>query len=197
MKRSVRHDLPPWPGWDEILRLYAKAEDTHFPEESKLYFLVFFETGCRVSEGLQLRPEQFKVNDYAIQVYNAPVLKRRKRETRNILIKLEDNPLSYELLDYLDECNTTYLLPRRKQFSREIVSDQATSRSNVYRKVREIDPGLWVHGLRGMRASHLVAERGFNVFNLTKWFNWRSADMAVHYTQSVDMAKALGIPEVP
>ncbi len=197
MKRSVRHDLLPWPGWDEILRIYAKAEDTHFPEESKLYFVVFFETGCRVSEGLQLRPEQFKVNDYAIQVYNAPVLKRRKRETRNILIKLEDNPLSYELLDYLDECNTTYLLPRRKQFSREVVSDQATSRSNVYRKVREIDPGLWVHGLRGLRASHLVAERGFNVFNLTKWFNWRSADMPVNYTQSVDMAKALGIPDVP
>ena len=35
------------------------------------------------------------------------------------------------------------------------------------------------------------------VFNLTKWFNWRSADMAVHYTQSVDMAKAMGIPEIP
>ena len=179
------------------MRLYSKAEETNFPEESKLYFVVFFETGCRVSEGLQLRPEQFKVNDYAIQVYNAPVLKRRKRETRNILIKLEDNPLSYELLEYLDECTTTYLLPRRKQFSREIIPDQATSRSNVYRKVREIDPSLWVHGLRGLRASHLVAERGFNVFNLTKWFNWRSADMAVHYTQSIDMAKALGIPEVP
>lgn len=197
MKRSVKHDLTPWPGWDEIMRLYTSADYTRFPDESRLYFAVFFETGCRVSEGLQLKPEQFKNNEYAIQVYNAPVLKRGKRETRNILIKIEDNPLAYELLDFLDECTTKYLLPRRKKFSREIISDQATSRSNVYRKIREIDPSLWVHGLRGLRASHLVAERGFNVFNLTKWFNWRSADMAVHYTQSVDMAKVLGIPEVP
>lgn len=159
---------------------------------------MFFETGCRVSGGLQLRPEQFKWNDYTINVYTAPVLKRGRRETRNILIKLEDNPLSHELLDYIDACTTKYLLPRRKKFSREIIPDQATSRSNVYRKIKEIDPCLWVHGLRGLRASHLVVERGgFNVFNLTKWFNWRSADMAVHYTQSVDMAKALGIPEIP
>ena len=87
MKRSVRHDLPPWLGWDKFLKLYQKASETRYPEESKLYFVVFFETGCRVTEGLQLKPEQFKINDYAIQVYNVPVLKRGKRETRNILIK--------------------------------------------------------------------------------------------------------------
>ena len=197
MKRSVRHDLPPWPGWNEIMRLYAKAEDTRFPEESKLYFVVFFETGCRVSEGLQLRPEQFKWNEHAIHVYNAPVLKRGHRETRNILIKLDDNPLAYELLDLLEFCKTEFLLPRRKKFTRQIIPNQATSRSNVYRKVREIDPSLWVHGLRGFRASHLVAERGFDVFHLTRWFHWKSADMAIHYSQAVDMARALGIPEIP
>ena len=197
MKRSVRHDLPPWLGWEKIMNLYRKAENTRYPEESKLYFTFYFETGCRVSEGLLVRPEQFKRNEYAIHVYNVPVLKRNKRDTRNILIKLEDNPLAYELLNFLDECNTKYLLPKHKKFSREIIPDQHTSRSNVYRKICEIDSSLWVHGLRGLRASHLVAERGFDVFLLTRWFNWKSADIAVHYTQTADMAKALGIPEIP
>jgi len=63
--------------------------------------------------------------------------------------------------------------------------------------VSRFDSGLWVHGLRGLRASHLVRERGFDVFNLTRWFNWKSADMAIHYTQSKDMAKILDIPEIP
>ena len=197
MKRSVRHDLPPWPGWERLMGLYYKAEETRYPKESQLYFALYFETGCRVSEGLQLRPEQFKWNRHAIHIYNAPVLKRGQRETRNILIKLEDNPLAYELIEFLDECNTQFILPQRKKFSREVVPDQATSRSNVYRKIRAIDSGLWVHGLRGLRASHLVAERGFDVFHLTRWFNWKSADMAVHYAQTIDMAKALGIPEIP
>lgn len=96
---------------------------------------------------------------------------------------MEDNPLAYELLDILDRCNTQYLLPRRKKFSREIIPDQHTSRSNVYRKIREIDPSLWVHGLRGLRASHLVAERGFDVFNLTKWFNWSDTKVPTTYVQ--------------
>jgi integrase len=73
LKRSVRHDLPPWSGWPEIMRLYSKAEDTRFPEESKLYFAVFFETGCRVSEGLRLRPEQFKWNERA-RAQGSPLL---------------------------------------------------------------------------------------------------------------------------
>jgi integrase len=196
-KRSVKHDLPPWNGWDELLYLYSKAEDTKFPEESKLYFAVYFETGCRVSEGLQLTPDQFRWNEYAIHVYTVPVLKRKERETRNILIKIEDNPLANELIDFIESCNTRYLLPKRRQFTRELVKNEHTSRSNVYRKINEIDSSLWVHGLRGLRASHLVAERGFDVFNLTRWFNWVSSDMAIHYAQSVDMAKVLDIPVIP
>ena len=196
-KRSVRHDLPPWSGWDYILDLYAKCEHTKYPDESRLYFAVYFETGCRVSEGLQLTPEQFRWNDHAISVYNVPVLKRRKRESRNILIKIEDNPLAHELIDFVEACTSKYLLPRRLQFTRRVIDDQHTSRSNVYRKINSIDPSLWVHGLRGLRASHLVAERGFDVFHLTRWFNWVSSDMAIHYAQSVDMAKALGISDIP
>lgn len=196
-KRSVKHDLHPWPGWEEILNLYSKCDNTIYPDESRLYFTVYFETGCRVSEGLMLTPGQFRWNETAISVYNVPVLKRRRRETRNILIKIEDNPLALELIDFLESCSTKYLLPRRLQFSRSLVSDEHTSRFNVYRKIKEIDQSLWVHGLRGLRASHLVAERGFDVFHLTRWFNWVSSDMAIHYAQNVDMAKTLGISDIP
>ena len=146
IKRSVRQDLPPWSGWDYILNLYNKCEHTKYPDESRLYFTVYFETGCRVSEGLQLTPEQIRWNDHAISVNNVPVLKSRKRETRNVLISLEDNPLAHELLDFVEDCKTKYLLPRRLQFSRQIVGDQHTSRSNVYRKKidRSKSLGPWI-----------------------------------------------------
>jgi len=196
-KRSVKHDLGPWAGWENMMHLYSRCDETRYPEECKLYFSVFFETGCRVSEGLQLRPDQFKYNEFAIQISNVPVLKRKKRETRNILISLDNNPLAHELLVFVEECNTKYLLPRRQQFTRNIIDGHHTSRSNVYRKITSIDSSLWVHGLRGLRASHLVAERGFDVFTLTRWFNWVSSDMAIHYAQTVDMGKQLGIPELP
>ena len=103
-KRSVRHDLPPWPGWKKIIELYKKSGDTRYPDECRLYFVVYFETGCRVSEGLLLSPNQFKWNEQAISVHNVPVLKRRKRETRSILIKIENNPLAHDLIDFIETC---------------------------------------------------------------------------------------------
>ena len=150
-----------------------------------------------ISDALQLQPYQFRYNEDAIYILNVPVLKKHRRSSRNILIKIDDNPLANDLIDMIENCTTRYLFPRHQKFSRKILHELHTSRSNVYRKVNAIDPCLWPHGLRALRASHLVSERGFNVFELTRWFNWRSSNMALHYTQSQSMAEVLGIKQIP
>lgn len=53
------------------------------------------------------------------------------------------------------------------------------------------------HALRGLRARHLDNERGFDVINLARWFSWKSANMALHYAQSMEMARLFGFPKIP
>jgi len=216
-RRSVLEDLPEWPGWPAFLNYYEAINEAPFPEYSRLYFVTIFEIGCRESEAILLRPTQFTWNDEAIYVRDVPVDKKKKRvktgrllpngrpemigvkkvHSRNVLVKLEENPLADVLIDLVESCDTDYLLPARKRCSREIISDRHTSRGTVYNRITEIHEDLWPHGIRGYRASHLVHERDFTVRDLVKWFEWEGADMALHYTRTKDMAKAMGIKDIP
>jgi hypothetical protein len=50
-----------------------------------------------LNEAVELQPDQFRVNDYAIVCQRAAVLKKRERASRNIFIKLDRlNPFGYE-----------------------------------------------------------------------------------------------------
>lgn len=197
VRRSVIHDLPDLPGWEKFLGYLDHTREAPYPDDSRPYFIVVFETGCREGEVIQLRRDQFKYNEEAIVVKNAPVLKK-KRDTRDIIIKLNDrNPLAFELVDLIDECDTDYILPARTPFSRSIIKDRHTSPKTVYNRISEIHRDLWPHGLRGYRASMLVHERDFKVQQLVSWFKWEKADMAIHYTRTKDLAHDMGIKELP
>ncbi len=216
-RRSVKKDIPDWPGWDEFMGLYKACDNAKYPEDSRLYFEVLFETGCRESEAILLRPEQFKYNEEAIMVSRAPVDKKKRRvktgrtlpdgepefksvkqyETRDIFIKLENNPIAHNLIESIKKCDTEYVLAAKMPFSREVIRDQHTTRATVYNRISEIHPDIWPHGLRAYRASHLVYERDFDVQDLVAWFKWQSADVAVHYTQTKNMARKMGITKIP
>ena len=71
------------------------------------------------------------------------------------------------------------------------------SPKTVYNRITELDPDLWPHALRGYRASMLVYERAFSVQDLMSWFEWQSADSATHYTKTKDIAKTMGINNLP
>ena len=58
-------------------------------------------------------------------------------------------------------------------------------------------PDLFPHLLRGYRAGMFVTERDFSIQELMRWFDWKSADMAVHYTRIRDMAESMGIENIP
>lgn len=198
MKRSVLYDLPDWPGWVKFMNIFDNASNAPYPSDSRLYGTLIFETGCRLEEVIKIKPEMFFYNDEAIIVKNVPLLKKKKRDTRDIVIKIDDlNPLAPLLIEYVELCESEYLLPGRKKFTREIEGWRHISPKTVYNRISEIHPDLWPHALRGYRASMLVAERGFSVQDLVTWFEWSSADMALHYTRTKDIAQSMGIRYLP
>lgn len=198
MRRSILHDLPDWPGWDRFMEMFDNVVNAPYPEDSKKYGIILFETGCRKAEVVMLKPGMFRWNDEAIIGQNVPVLKKGKRATRGIVIKLDEkNPLGYDLIEYLASCDTEYLLPGRSPFFRAIQPWRHISVKTVYNRITEIHPELWPHALRGYRASMFVYERDFKVRDLVSWFDWSSADMALHYTKTRDMAEAMGIENIP
>ena len=198
MRRSIVHDMSDWPGWTTFMEMLDGSKKAPHPEDSEKYATIIFETGCRRGEVILLKPDMFRWNDHAIAIRNVPVLKKRGRATREIIIGLDSlNPLGDRLVDYVEDCDTEYLLPGLTKFSREVEPLRHVSPKTVYNRVTEIHPDLWPHALRGYRASMLVYERGFSVQMLVAWFNWKSADMALHYTKTRDMADAMGIKVLP
>lgn len=191
-RRSVLHDAPSgWVGWNTILRLHSEAlalDKIDGTKEHSLYFSSIFETGGRLNEVLSLKPTQVKWNNKAIKVEHMEVLKRRMRFTRNVIIKRDMNdPLAEVLLQHVKDCTTKYLLPGYGQpFSKTIDPDEHASDAYVYNNILEISPDIWCHWLRDQRSWHLSAPveqggRGFDVYLLRAWFEWKTLDMPAHY----------------
>lgn len=209
-RRSVEHDGEDhWVGWERIEELYKRAVRLDEEEDTNayaLYFVTLFETGGRISEVLTLAPKQFVWNEEYILIRRMEVLKRRKRFTRNVAIKIEGDPLAPILIDFVEDCKTTYLLPGygHVRFGREIVPNSHISKYPVYTKIIAIDPDIWPHWLRDQRSWQLSAKpeeggRGFDAYLLKAWFEWARIDMATHYAgrrEEKDILAALGLKEV-
>lgn len=209
-RRSIIHDAPAhFVGWETILEYYEKAKkiDSKFgTNERALYFVTFFETGGRKSEVLLLRPSQIYWNEDSIRIENMEVRKRRVRFTRNVLIRIdENNPLAEKFIDFVQDCDTKYLLPGRVPFHGSIDPDRHISASTVYNKVCEINENVWPHWIRDQRAYHLAAKkkdggRDLGPYDHRAWFEWARMDMPLYYVgkrTEKDIAKALGITTMP
>ena len=197
-KRSVEHDYRDWPGWERFMMIFAGADRAPFPEDSRKYATILFETGCRISEVVQLKPDMFTWNEDAVVCWTAPLLKKGEKATRRIYIKLDDrNPLGYALVEYLEACKTEYLMPGLKRFTRAIEPWRHVSVKTLYNRITELHPSFFPHILRGYRAGMLVTERNFSMRQLMAWFDWKSADMAAHYTKIRDIPESMGIKNIP
>ena len=208
-RRSILHDAPQhWVGWDRIMELYRHALTLKSLGERlfhSLYFSTLFLTGSRISEVLRLRPGQIHWNDEIIKIENMEVLKRRRRFTRNVIIKIEDNPLTLPFIDHVEDCDTRYLLPGfGVPGGRTIDPNSMVSRVYVYERICEIDPDVWPHWIRDQRSWHLSAEieqdgRGFDSYELKEWYAWASMDMPAHYAGrrgEEDILRKLGIQDI-
>lgn len=195
-KRKVQDSRHRFPGFLRLQNLYDKCPS---PEHEAI-FLTLFHTGCRVSESIKLRRDMCAWNDDAIYVYGAQVLKHKKKATREVMIPNDpENPLYPRFLEYLERCKTVYLLPAYQKFTHSLVPDMHTTRSTVYTKLREVDPSLFPHLLRGWNAGYFVDRYGLSAFDLQQLFNWKSAETPAFYarTREKDLEKKLGIGEAP
>jgi len=208
-KPSVMNDLPEWPGWDIMNDYLLTSTRAKYGKDSSNYLIMLMEFGCRRNEAVQIRTEQVHYNSEAIVVKRVPVTKYRSAKVRDIIIiRDEKNPWSEPFLDYLAGVNHEYLFPARTKQYRTIIPSKHTTGRTVYSRISEIDSSLlledvesrdimWPHGIRGLKASMLVEERGFTVQMLMKWFEWTHPGMAIHYTRTRDLAKAMGIVNLP
>lgn len=208
-RRAITHDAPDhWVGWDRILELHDMAIqiDKRFDtNQHSLYFVVIFETGGRKGEVVLLRPEQVRWSDDAIKITRMEVFKHRKRHTRNVYIKIEDNPLAPIFIKYVEACDTKYLLPGYgTRFGRIIDPESHISTTHVYNKICSISPDIWPHWIRDQRSWHLSAKiheggRGFDSYMLKAWFAWSSMDMPSYYAgrrTEKDIRRELGIEDI-
>ena len=199
-RRSIKKQYKDWPGWTRFMMIFAGADRAPHPEDSKKYATILFETGCRISEVILLKKDMFTWNDGAVIGWHVPVLKKKGETdaTREVMIKLDErNPLGYALVEYLEACETEYLLPGLVPFSRAVRPGAHASRKTCYNRITEMHKDLFPHILRGYRAGMLVNERNFSMRQLMGWFDWKSADMATHYTKIRDMAASMGIKKIP
>jgi integrase len=200
-KRGI-NALPPWSGINHIMRYYRLAEAAPYPDDSRDAMTLLFEGGFRCSESTKIRREMCNYNDEAIVIRRAPVLKKKKPKDRlrDVIIRRDaKDPLANELVKLIDR-SEDYLLPGYLPFTHTPVSSRGACRKTIYNRIIEISSELFPHALRSYRASFLVWERGFDLRELVNWFSWESQagiQMALHYTSQVDMAKKLGITNLP
>lgn len=156
-------------GWSALGNLVKDAPS----EETAALIATTFETGCRISEALGLKPSQFVREDDYITVYGIEVLKISKKlplaqRRRNVPISLED-PLVPTMMNYVNNCSS------EKLFS--------YNRWKAYREIRKTNPAWWPHRLRGERACQLAMEHRFTVPDLQKFFGWVSTATPTIYVK--------------
>lgn len=111
-------DVPTWIGWDAMFDYYRKCPT----DEYKKLFCTLFESGGRVSEVARLRPRQFSWNDECVVMNKMDVFKYRQRKKRDVYILRDElNPLAGDLIDFVEDCDTDFLFPRRMPLTSEVV----------------------------------------------------------------------------
>lgn len=146
-----------------------------------------FETGGRISEVLSLEKRNFKLEKKYVIVIGMKVGKRFKKtgeyldENNHVrwktrLVKayrtfpiLRTEPLTEHLIAWINQCNEGKLFK--------------IGRVRSYQIVTKINPDVWCHWFRSQRASQLALEYGFSVHDLVEFFNWKTLEMAIHYSR--------------
>lgn len=204
-KPSVITDLPEWPGWITMDKYLETTAMSPYPDDSKNALIALLQSGCRRNEAVTIKKEQVHYNKEVINIKRVPVTKYRSAMVRDIIIPRDKkNPWGDKLIDYVETLDHEYLFPAKTRRYRTIVPNKHTTGRTLYNRISEIDSSLlledrnmWPHGVRGLCASMLVAERDFTVQMLMKWFEWTHPGMAIHYTRTRDLAKAMGIRKLP
>ena len=169
IEKRGRFAVPKFCGWGALEEFYYKCPSN----ELAGLFAVLFETGCRVSEALELRKEMFVYDDEKwLTVYRAPVLKKKENAPigdryRNIPI-LRSEPLVSPMMRYVSSCEDR-LFNKTRQWA--------------WYNIVKVDERWWCHRIRSERATQLHVEYGYEVPELMKFFNWSEPKEALEYVK--------------
>ena len=184
-RRSIKKDFLSFCGWDVLLEL---VEDLDPLPRALVAFL--FETGGRASEILTLKHNQIDTQDPEIlMVRRMKVLKHRKDMDRTFPIWRQD-PLVAPMLEYInqrprDSPIFPFSYSKLYKIIRDLQKPLFEQKQGV--KLGERGEGVVKHGpwyphrFRAERASQLVVEKNFSVFELMKWFGWTRSDTPTFY----------------
>ncbi|MCJ7632707.1 hypothetical protein MUP77_10005 [Candidatus Bathyarchaeota archaeon] len=198
MRRTINLNGIPWIGWPKLMGLYKKSLEN---PRSAASFLAIFETGCRVSEAIMLKPEMFEPKPFGLLASRIPCRKRGSKKAGTIRIEPRDfiipnDPLTADFKTFIESRkDKPYLFPRLIPLSGDAIEDRHEHTFTMYRDISGIDPILFPHFLRHQRASQLANEREPDPYKLREWFNWKSLDTSAEYIKGTlrDQAKWLGV----
>ena len=163
-----RFAVPRFCGWPALMEFHDKCGT-----EIAGLFSILFETGCRVSEALQLHKDMFVYDDDEwLTVYRAPVLKKKEAAPigdryRNIPI-LRSELLVEPMMKYVARCDDR-LFYRTRQWA--------------WQNIVKADESWWCHRIRSERATQLHNEYRYEVPELMKFFNWSEPKEALEYVK--------------
>ena len=151
---------------DEIENIVRGCSDNKIRALISLFYI----TGWRVSEVIQIRKEDFNINDGYVYLTGVALKRRDKREYRHVIKFSVNTPLFEYVNNYL---NT--LEPIQKLFP-------LMTRQLALYYIKKEKKNLFCHLFRHTRASRL-AEIGGTEFQLQTWFGWKYGNMASEYVR--------------
>ena len=173
-KRHSVGEIEEFVGWGKLADICKAAES----QRDRAFPATLFETGCRVSEGIQLTAGTFDLSDAEwVRCVDVPIVKQKKVGPTRTFSFLKSEPLFSVMEPYLSGLKST---DRLFPFSRQ----------RAYQIVRKLGSkaGLevWDHWFRSQRASQMGAEYRLSESQLMEWFKVKDPSWARRYCKLGD-----------
>jgi len=163
---------------DEVKGLIAKTSNPML----KCLIAILFAFGCRISEALELRRKDVRVEGDYLAI-RFPLKKRRIR--RGIRPTIErrldlNHYLAPIILDWVSKIENpdSYIFPSRHR-------GKHLSRVRAWELLKQLDERIWPHLFRHSLAT-LMAEAGASAIEMVAWFGWASMDTALKYIRMTE-----------
>jgi integrase len=137
-------------------------------QETSEIIALTYATGSRISELIQIVPEDITIENNYLQII-CPVLKKRKQTNfkRIALVRIDETWLTQPILNLCKKTKPLTPLITHNRFK-------------LFRIIKEAT-GLNPHMFRAIRASHLVKIHKFNGHQLKHFFGWSSVSPSDFY----------------
>lgn len=162
-------------GWGKLLEI-CQASGQNQRNGALPAFL--FETGCRVSEAIQLRRDHFEVKEGWVRCLEVPIVKQKISKASRTFSFPRDEPL----WENVCESYLATLMPNERLFP----MNRTTALLIVKGLGKKAGLDIWAHWFRAQRASQIGAEYRLTENDLMEWFKVKDRTWARRYCKKGD-----------